>query len=570
MDAVGSEKLRPILVLAMASPQSLQKSVDHLRVAQQHRDGPGAHRDGAHRGRRRGLDEGLALLEEARQAGRAVGVGHLQLREIGLVLEHVAFDRRHDVVRVLDLAAEGLGLLREVVVGQHDVGLVALVVVHHGADGLDRVRAVLLDGLPVQRPGERRDDRVDGHAVGEGALVGGDHAVPVGQRGLALLRVPEAIDLHVARRQLRLVLHELGDRVADAARVRAPQAFDDLLHPRPRNCERHLVVLGLSEDAVARARKDDLGLARLHRRDDDVGADGAPLEGGVQAPAALPQRRLRQAHHLGRTGVDADQVGLECRAVERSDQERLVFARGELVDGCLGALARFLGFRVHALAERADVVDRQRLVEADGGDAERADVVLARERDHPPVPARHVDHLARHAELLEVSRGTLRPLGDGLAGPEHADRHGEGLRADIGGELLVRRLDVDHFWKPPVRSLGAVSTFVKQPCVFSVKCGAFAMARYRIVHWKEIPSVVEAADGDRTEREQLSQKFQDLIDALAMRENATAEDAYLEGWGQGEWLERPGSAAEVARAVAAELEQGFQALLVERFMPKPG
>jgi hypothetical protein len=97
-----------------------------------------------------------------------------------------------------------------------------------------------------------------------------------------------------------------------------------------------------------------------------------------------------------------------------------------------------------------------------------------------------------------------------------------------------------------------------------------AMARYRIVHWKEIPSVVEATDGDRTEREQLSQKFQDLIDALAMRENATAEDAYLEGWGQGEWLERSGSAAEVARAVAAELEQGFQVLLVERFMPKPG
>jgi alkanesulfonate monooxygenase SsuD/methylene tetrahydromethanopterin reductase-like flavin-dependent oxidoreductase (luciferase family) len=95
------------------------------------------------------------------------------------------------------------------------------------------------------------------------------------------------------------------------------------------------------------------------------------------------------------------------------------------------------------------------------------------------------------------------------------------------------------------------------------------MARYRIVHWKEIPSLVEAADGDRAAREQLSQKFQDLIDALAMRENATDEDAYLDGWGQGEWLERPGSPDEVARAVAAEIEDGFQALLVKRFLPKP-
>lgn len=95
------------------------------------------------------------------------------------------------------------------------------------------------------------------------------------------------------------------------------------------------------------------------------------------------------------------------------------------------------------------------------------------------------------------------------------------------------------------------------------------MARYRIVHWKEIPSMVETADGDVTARRQLSQKFQDLIDALAMRENATEGDAYLEGWGQGEWMERPGSADEVAEAVAAELELGFPTLLMQRFLPRP-
>jgi hypothetical protein len=96
------------------------------------------------------------------------------------------------------------------------------------------------------------------------------------------------------------------------------------------------------------------------------------------------------------------------------------------------------------------------------------------------------------------------------------------------------------------------------------------MARYRIVHWKEIPSLVEAADGDRTARRPLSQKFQDLIDALAMRESATESDAYLEGWGQSDWLERDGSPDEVADAVAAELEGGFQTLLTKRFSPKPG
>jgi cvfA/B/C family virulence factor len=96
------------------------------------------------------------------------------------------------------------------------------------------------------------------------------------------------------------------------------------------------------------------------------------------------------------------------------------------------------------------------------------------------------------------------------------------------------------------------------------------MARYRIVHWKEIPSLVEAGDGDRMARHQLSQKFQDLIDALAMRENLTEGDAYLEGWDQGDWVERQGSPDEVVEAVAAELEDGFQALLMKRFLPKPG
>ena len=95
------------------------------------------------------------------------------------------------------------------------------------------------------------------------------------------------------------------------------------------------------------------------------------------------------------------------------------------------------------------------------------------------------------------------------------------------------------------------------------------MARYHIVHWKDIPSLVDASHGDDTAQVQLSQRFQDLIDALAMREGATESDAYLDGWGQTEAQERPGDAQAVADAVAAELEAGFQQLLMRRFMPPP-
>lgn len=83
------------------------------------------------------------------------------------------------------------------------------------------------------------------------------------------------------------------------------------------------------------------------------------------------------------------------------------------------------------------------------------------------------------------------------------------------------------------------------------------MARYRIVRWKDIPSLVEAEGDGRTVRVALTPRFQDLIDALAMREGATEAEAYLEGWGQDADVERAGSPEEVADTVAAELEADF-------------
>ncbi len=95
------------------------------------------------------------------------------------------------------------------------------------------------------------------------------------------------------------------------------------------------------------------------------------------------------------------------------------------------------------------------------------------------------------------------------------------------------------------------------------------MARYRIIQWRDLPSMVEATDGDQTVRVPLSQRFQDLIDAVAMREGATETEAYLEGWAPGPDTERPGDADSVARQVAAELEDGFQDLVTRRMLGRP-
>jgi len=95
------------------------------------------------------------------------------------------------------------------------------------------------------------------------------------------------------------------------------------------------------------------------------------------------------------------------------------------------------------------------------------------------------------------------------------------------------------------------------------------MAQYRLIQWRDLPSLVEAMDGLHTVRVPLSQRFQDLIDALAVREGATESEAYLEGWAPGPEMERPGDAETVAREVAAELEADFQDLVMRRFLGPP-
>ena len=83
------------------------------------------------------------------------------------------------------------------------------------------------------------------------------------------------------------------------------------------------------------------------------------------------------------------------------------------------------------------------------------------------------------------------------------------------------------------------------------------MAKVQILRWQEIPSVVEVRDGSDVKKIQLSQKFQALIDEVAMREELAGTDAYLEEWNKSAVEERDGDAASVVQKVADELEERF-------------
>jgi hypothetical protein len=83
------------------------------------------------------------------------------------------------------------------------------------------------------------------------------------------------------------------------------------------------------------------------------------------------------------------------------------------------------------------------------------------------------------------------------------------------------------------------------------------VASYQLVAWKGIPASVEARDGEETVTVALSDRFQMLIDSVAMQLGLHDSDAYIELWTREAPRERPGGAREVAEAVAAEIEAKF-------------
>ena len=86
------------------------------------------------------------------------------------------------------------------------------------------------------------------------------------------------------------------------------------------------------------------------------------------------------------------------------------------------------------------------------------------------------------------------------------------------------------------------------------------MTTYSILYWQEIPSFVEASDGETKKKIQLSDRFQELIDKAAMRRKLAGTDAYLEGFNRGDAVAADGSPDEVAKSISEKLEADFDSI----------
>ena len=82
------------------------------------------------------------------------------------------------------------------------------------------------------------------------------------------------------------------------------------------------------------------------------------------------------------------------------------------------------------------------------------------------------------------------------------------------------------------------------------------MARYQILYWKDIPAQVRVfPEKGRALSRQLPDRFQQEIDARAMREGLAGADDYLQHWQWTEKRERDLPAEALLETILRELDQ---------------
>ena len=84
------------------------------------------------------------------------------------------------------------------------------------------------------------------------------------------------------------------------------------------------------------------------------------------------------------------------------------------------------------------------------------------------------------------------------------------------------------------------------------------MAEYQVLYWRNIPAQVRVYEGKRPLSRELPEKFQKLIDQIAMNEELTGTDDYLDQWHWTNRINRNGQPQEILEKVILELIETFE------------
>ena len=80
------------------------------------------------------------------------------------------------------------------------------------------------------------------------------------------------------------------------------------------------------------------------------------------------------------------------------------------------------------------------------------------------------------------------------------------------------------------------------------------MTKIFILSWQNIPSVIEARDSNGIEKVELSKRFSELIDLVAMKKGIVGTDDYLQDWKK----KKLSSSNKTAKQVVIEMSQYFE------------
>jgi hypothetical protein len=93
---------------------------------------------------------------------------------------------------------------------------------------------------------------------------------------------------------------------------------------------------------------------------------------------------------------------------------------------------------------------------------------------------------------------------------------------------------------------------------------------YQVVYWRDIPAQIKLRSEKGRLARSLSPRFQEAIDAAAMRANATGTDDYLEEWHSSPPQQGEGDPEGVADIVAAELEAAYPPEKLDKLVANKG
>ena len=96
------------------------------------------------------------------------------------------------------------------------------------------------------------------------------------------------------------------------------------------------------------------------------------------------------------------------------------------------------------------------------------------------------------------------------------------------------------------------------------------MAEVQVVYWRDIPAHVKAREGRERAATPLPARFQEAVDAAAMRAGLTDTDDYLGEWRSSAWESHPGTPQQAADQRAAQIEEDYSAEKLRSLVDRGG